>query len=83
MKKQQGRKPQQTPQPSNNGAEPFKAGPPDYFLWAVDKKTGISGDIGAGWINADGSIRIKLNAFVVLDAGATEYTIRMYPKDRK
>lgn len=66
-----------TTAPSDNGEAPGRK--PDYNVWAVDKKTGISGDIGAAWINEDGTVRIKLNPFVVIDTGVGAFMIKMYP----
>lgn len=43
---------------------------PDYTLSALDKTTGEKNVVGAAWRNSDGSIRIKINAFVVLPGGS-------------
>lgn len=39
---------------------------PDYRLAAKDKRTEATANVGAAWINKDGSIGIKVNAFTVL-----------------
>lgn len=41
---------------------------PDFNLSALDKDTGKKGKVGAAWKNADGTISISLNNFVVLSA---------------
>jgi len=41
---------------------------PDYHLHAMNKDTDRKGRIGAAWKNDDGSISIKLDAFVVLNS---------------
>ena len=42
---------------------------PDYDLSALSNSSDLRGKVGAAWINDDGSISIKLNPFVVLNAG--------------
>lgn len=39
-------------------------------------------EVGAGWINDNGSISIVLNPFTVLDA-RTKITLILYPEDEK
>lgn len=41
---------------------------PDYRLKALNKDTDERNTIGAAWLNADGSISISLEAFIVLQA---------------
>lgn len=41
---------------------------PDYRLGVLAKGTEHRGQVGAAWKQTDGTIRIKLNAFVVLSA---------------
>lgn len=41
---------------------------PDYRLKALNKDTDERNTIGAAWLNADGSINISLEAFIVLQA---------------
>lgn len=45
------------------------ANKPDYRLHALNKESQEKNRIGAGWINDDGSISIRLDAFVKLEAG--------------
>lgn len=40
---------------------------PDFRLKVFDKDTEESGEVGAGWLNDDGSISVRLNHWVVLD----------------
>jgi len=42
---------------------------PDYRLAALDKNTGLSGNVGAAWVNEDQSITVILDSFVVLEGG--------------
>jgi hypothetical protein len=46
----------------------FVPRPPDYKLAVLSKSTEHRGNVGVAWKNADGSIRIQLNPFVVLTA---------------
>lgn len=54
---------------------------PDYILSAKVMPDGHRGSCGAGWVNPDGSITVKLAPWVVLEAkdGAS---IRLFPNDR-
>lgn len=59
---------------------------PDYWLKAMDKsqpgKTLASaGKVGAAWKNADGSISIDLNAFIVLPA-SPDLVLTLFPIER-
>lgn len=42
---------------------------PDYNLNALDKNTEQKGRVGAAWLNDDGTIRVKINPWVVLTGG--------------
>lgn len=55
---------------------------PDYKLHALDKETQEKNRIGAGWINEDGSIRVKLDAFVVLQA-SPNLVLTLFPEKRE
>lgn len=57
----------------------FQARPPDYKVWAVNASTEEKGTIGVAWKQDDGSITVKINAFVNL-AGVTKITL--YPEDK-
>jgi len=51
-------------------AEPKPKGSrPDWEFRFLNKATDEKGQVGVGWNNADGSIRVKLNTRVVLEAG--------------
>jgi hypothetical protein len=41
---------------------------PDYDVSAIDTATNAKARVGAAWNQGDGTIRIKLNAFVILQA---------------
>lgn len=53
---------------------------PDYKLSALNKDTEHKGNIGCAWINANGTISIKLNPFVVLSA-SQNLAITLFPND--
>ncbi len=62
--------------------EPPKSGrPPDFNVSALVKSTDHKGRVGAGWVNADGTITVKLNPFVVLSA-AQDTLITLFPADK-
>ena len=66
----------------SNGRSPGKPRKPDFHVWAADTRANISGDIGAAWINEDGTIHIKLNPFVVIDTGVQDMVVKLYPCDK-
>lgn len=51
---------------------------PDFRLKALNKTTDEKSMVGAGWTNADGSISIDLNAFVVLQ-GTSDLVLTLFP----
>lgn len=51
---------------------------PDFTLNALNKATAEKWKVGAGWKNADGSLSVKLNPFVVLTA-STDLVLTMFP----
>lgn len=54
------------------------ASPPDYKIMAQHNTTRREkGEIGAGWINSDGSITLKFNPYVTVPTG-DDYGIRMF-----
>lgn len=55
---------------------------PDFHLHAMHIDTNEKGRVGAAWLNDDGSITIKLDAFVTLTA-TPDLTIRLFKNDRK
>lgn len=55
---------------------------PNYRLRAMNKVTEQKADVGAGWLNEDGSISIKLNLCVVLTSSA-DLVITLFPNDRE
>lgn len=55
---------------------------PDYRLWAIAEDESSKGTCGAGWLNDDGSVSIKLNPCVVLEQ-SRGMTIKLYPVDRQ
>lgn len=57
---------------------------PDYHFAAMDKDRddkAMSGRIGVAWKQPDGSIRIKMNPFVVLDAAKNNLVLTLFPAD--
>lgn len=56
---------------------------PDYMVSALDKETGRKASrIGAAWINPDGSISVKLDFCVVLNAANDNLVVTLFPNDR-
>ena len=53
---------------------------PDYTVSALNKANEQRGPIGVAWKNDDGSISVKLNAFVYV-AAAPDLLITLFPKD--
>ena len=66
-------------------SKPFTPRKPDYNVSAMDKRddTRNNGNIGAAWLNADGTINIKLNPFVVIDTRMHDLAITLFPKDKE
>ncbi len=60
-------------------AEPGRGKKPNWKLKMFDKATQEGAEVGAGWDNEDGSINIKLNACVVLDASFTNQVLKLFP----
>lgn len=57
---------------------------PDYNVSALDKgHDDLKGGIGVGWIQQDGTIRLKLNPFVVLDTTRHELVITLFPANKQ
>lgn len=54
---------------------------PEYKLKALDKVTSQKSEVGAGWLNPDGSISIKLNLCVCLWQQAN-LVLTLFPNDR-
>lgn len=56
---------------------------PDYRLKAMNKATGVKNrNVGAAWVNEDGSISIDIDAFVVLPGGP-ELVLTLYPVEHR
>lgn len=60
----------------------YKPPLPDYKLKALDKVTNQKAEVGAGWLNQDHSISIRLNVCVVLQQTPT-MVFTLFPNDRK
>lgn len=60
----------------------FKPTKPDYTVGAIQKSTNSKANIGVGWKLPNGQIRIKLNAFVVLNGGE-DLVVTVFPSDNK
>ncbi len=54
---------------------------PTHRFKVLDKVTGAKHEVGAGWINADGSISIRLNPCVVIHANPDQ-VLTLFPCDR-
>ena len=55
---------------------------PDYRLKALNKVTGEkSRNVGAAWVNKDGSISIDIEPFVVLQGG-NALVLTLFPEDK-
>ena len=57
----------------------FVAKKPDFNLAAIDKITERKGQVGVAWSQPDGTIRIKLNSFVVLDSVSQDLVLTLFP----
>lgn len=60
----------------------FMSRKPDYKLKVLNKKTEERGEIGAGWLNQDGSVSIKLNLFINLKANK-DLVITLFPYENQ
>lgn len=58
------------------------AKPWDYNVHAMNKTTDAKAQVGRGYKNADGSIAVILNAFVVIPGGR-DMLITLFPYDGK
>lgn len=54
---------------------------PDYIIKAMSRDGQLKQRVGAAWLNAEGSISLKLDAFVVLN-GQNDPIITLFKKDR-
>lgn len=52
---------------------------PDYRVAAMLKSTDQKSQVGAAWINEDGSIAVVLNEFTVLPPGGKDLLITLFP----
>lgn len=51
---------------------------PDFDLKAMNKATDEKSRVGAGWLNADGSVSIRLDSFTVL-AASPHLVLTLFP----
>jgi len=56
-----------------------KGNTPDYRLKMFNKMTDEKGEVGAGWLNEDGSISIRLNPCVQLSNDNPAVSFRLWP----
>lgn len=56
---------------------------PDYNLSAMDKTTDQKAQVGAGWLNEDGTISVRLNFLTVLNGGNPNLVLTLFKNDRK
>lgn len=54
---------------------------PDYRMHALKKGTDEKNRVGGAWANEDGSISIRLDAFVVLQADP-DLVLTLFPENR-
>lgn len=57
---------------------------PDYHLSAKTKDTAFKGRVGVAWLQADGSIQIKVDPFVILQGEGVlgeKLYVTLYPTD--
>ncbi len=52
---------------------------PDWRLAALIKGTGYAGNVGVGWTKPNGTISLKLNAFVKLE-GKEDLVLTLFPE---
>lgn len=55
---------------------------PDYVISVLDKDTDEKGEVGAAWINDDGSIGIKFNPFIEHIPHGDRYAISLFSNNR-
>lgn len=55
---------------------------PNYRVAAMDKDTDMKANVGAAWINADRTISVVLEGFVVLQGGK-QLLITLFPMDNE
>lgn len=56
---------------------------PDYILSGLLKGTNIANrNLGAAWINDDGSIYLMINPFVVLQS-STDHVLTLFKREEK
>lgn len=58
---------------------------PDFILAALLKgktqeESRMANNLGAAWVNPDGSIRIKLDPFVVLEGSEDRLVLTLFPR---
>lgn len=64
-------------------AKKLRGSVPGYRLKVMDKVTDAKAQVGAGWLNTDGSITIKLNMMVVLsEQQLQDCELRLFPNDK-
>lgn len=57
---------------------------PTHSLKILDKSNSYRTEIGAGWLNKDGSITLVLNPAVVLDyEKQVDKVITLFPRDKE
>jgi len=55
---------------------------PDYRVGALDKETDAKSNVGAAWLNEDGTISLILDAFIVIHGGKARL-ITLFPNKEK
>lgn len=54
---------------------------PDYRIKVLNKRTDAKGEVGAGWVNPDGSMTIVLNPCVTLSGNNAHILITAFKND--
>lgn len=55
---------------------------PDYRFAAMNKSTDEKNNVGAAWVNPDGTISVALDSFIQLTA-SKNLVLTLFPNDKK
>jgi hypothetical protein len=53
---------------------------PDYRAKALTKSTGDKGEVGAAWVNPDGSISFVLDPYITLTQNGRDLLVTLFPE---
>lgn len=65
--------------PKYRPQQDFKPRKPDFIIRAKNKNGTQKGEIGAAWLNEDGSLFLKFNPYVVVPVG-DDFAIAAFPE---